>query len=383
MKQQLSVPVFTVSQPIGTFFVGTIRARELLLICKYDYRRMQFTNGYVDFLGIQRPLNHRRTAEIARYANTVDACFPTSIVISIDEKCTEISDTEIAGVRILRVSSYKNDEDDSLSIPFDQVASIIDGQHRLKGLEESGNLDFELNVSIFIGADDATEATIFSIVNLAQTKVNKSLVYDLFSLAKTRSPEKTCHEIVVALDRLDESPFQGLIKRLGVSTDGRIGETLSQATVVKGILPYISNDPSGDRDRGKRFAFWEPLNDKDAQRRVFYPFYAEKDDVKILQLMINYFSAISHRWSGAWDNTGKGSIIKRTNGYNGFMRFFRPAYLYFTTKPRVVSEDEFAGLFKTIDLHDDDFNPRKYLPGSSGATALYNDLLTKSRLDRI
>lgn len=383
MIQQLSVPVFTVSQPIGTFFVGTIRARELLTICKYDYRRMQFKNGYVDFLGIQRPLNHRRTAEIARYTNTVDACFPTSIVISIDEKCVVIDDTNIEGVQILKIIPYLNEDDDTLSIPFDHIASIIDGRHRLKGLEEAGNLDFELNVSIFIGADDATEATIFSIVNLAQTKVNKSLVYDLFSLAKTRSPEKTCHEIVVALDRLEESPFQNLIKRLGVSTEGRIGETLSQATMVKGILPYISNDPAGDRDRGKRFAFWEPLNDRDTQRRIFYPFYAKGEDVKILQLMINYFSAIRDRWSEAWENTGKGSIIKRTNGYNGFMRFFRPAYLYYTTEPRVVSKSEFYRMFQDIKLKDDDFNPKRYLPGSSGATALYNDLMSQTGIDKI
>jgi DGQHR domain-containing protein len=67
-----------------------------------------------------------------------------------------------------------------LSIALDQVATIIDGQHRLKGLEEAGKPEFELPISIFIGADEATEASIFSIVNLAQTKVNKSLAYDLF-----------------------------------------------------------------------------------------------------------------------------------------------------------------------------------------------------------
>ena len=115
---------------------------------------------------------------------------------------------------------------------------------------------------------------LFSIVNLAQTKVNRSLVYDLFSLARSRSPEKTCHEVVVALDKMDESPFHHRIKRLGVATEGRFGETLSQATVVKGILPYITNDPLADRDIGKRFGFWDQSLARDFNKRIFYEFFA-------------------------------------------------------------------------------------------------------------
>jgi DGQHR domain-containing protein len=143
----------------------------------------------------------------------------------------------VVGAKILKISEYVDDQNPDLSIKLDQVASIIDGQHRLKGREEAHKDEFEVPVSIFIGADDATEAMLFSIVNLAQTKVNRSLVYDLFSVAQSRSPEKTCHEVVVALDRMEESPFQNRIKRLGVATDGRFGEALSQVTAVKGILP--------------------------------------------------------------------------------------------------------------------------------------------------
>jgi hypothetical protein len=66
---------------------------------------------------------------------------------------------------------------------------------------------------------------------------------------------------------MEQSPFKNRIKRLGVATDGRFGETLSQATVVKGILPYISDDPLEDRDRGKRFGFWDPALAKDIKKR--------------------------------------------------------------------------------------------------------------------
>jgi DGQHR domain-containing protein len=377
---EVKIPVFVIRQPIGSFYVGVIRADELLRVCKFDYRRMYYSGDYVDFLGIQRKLNDKRIKDLVRYVSTVDASFPTSVVISVDERCAEIQQTELQDYMVLRIFEYTDEVSKELSIALDQAAAIIDGQHRLKGLEDAKMLDFELSVSIFVGTDDATEAMIFSTVNLAQTKVNKSLVYDLFDLAKSRSPEKTCHEIVVALDRLEESPFRGRIKRLGVATDGRFGETLSQATIVKGLLPYITKDPLMDRDAGKRFGFWEPIVASDVHKRIFYDFFRSGDDIKILQNVINYFSAVRDRWPKAWEGTGKGNIINRTNGFNGFIRFLRAAYLYYTTEPRVVGRDDFRKLFDRVKLNDEDFNSERFLPGSSGATGLYNVLVRDTRV---
>jgi DGQHR domain-containing protein len=376
----ISIPVFEIAQPVGSFYVGVIQASSLLSICKYDYRRMQFKNDYIDFLGIQRELNPKRIDQIKKYVGTIDACFPTSVVISIDEKCAQLDDTDLIGVKILKISEYVDAEQPKLSIPLDQIASIIDGQHRLKGIEEAGSADFELTMSIFVGIDDATEAMIFSIVNLAQTKVNRSLVYDLFSLATSRSPEKTCHEIVVALDKMEESPFNGRIKRLGVATEGRFGETLSQATIVKGILPYITNDPVEDRDRGKRFGFWDPVMAKDVRKRIFAAFFVNGEDAKILNILLNYFNAVKAKWPTAWERNGAGNILNRTNGFNGLIRFLRPAYLSCTSSPRVVAQTEFQEIFNRIVLVDDDFNPQTFLPGSSGSTLLFNTLMEQSKL---
>jgi DGQHR domain-containing protein len=377
---EVRIPVFSVRQPIGEFYVGVIRADDLLSICQFDYRRMQYKNEYADYLGIQRKLNDTRIRDIKKYVGTIDACFPTSIVISIDEKCAVVEETEREGFMLLKISDFVDEDSPELSIPLDHVATIIDGQHRVKGLEEAGIKDFELSISIFVGADQATEASIFSTVNLAQTKVNKSLAYDLFEYAKTPSPEKTCHEIVVALDKLSDSPFQGRIKRLGVRTERRFGETLSQATIVKGILPYISKDPLSDRDAGKRYGFWEPLLASKQSTRIFYEFFRRREDEKILAIMINYFNAIRRKWPDAWKGSGKGNIINRTNGFNGFIRFLRPAYLNFTTEPEVVSSEDFSRLIDRVTLRDEDFNPEMFLPGSSGSTKLYRMLMEQTGL---
>lgn len=374
----VTIPVFSTKQSIGEFYVGVIRVDDLLRICRFDYRRMHYTGGYIDFLGIQRELKDSRIKEISKYVKTVDASFPTSIVISVDEKCASIEETERVGFKLLKVSEYQDPDAPELSIPLDAAATIIDGQHRLKGLDEARKSDFELSVSIFVGIDDATEASLFSIVNLAQTKVNKSLVYDLFALARSRSPEKTCHEVVVALDQLNNSPFQGRIKRLGVATEGRFGETLSQATIVKGLLPYITDDPLLDRDRGKRFGFWEPAVARDMHKRIFYDFFQKSEDTKILANVINYFNAVKARWPSAWERTGTGNIINRTNGFNGFVRFLRPAYLSLTTSPQVVAQADFEAIFKRSTLRDDDFTPANFLPGTSGSTKLYHTLMEQT-----
>ncbi len=367
----IALYVHPVRQPIGEFFVGTVRSSDLLKICRFDFRRMSFRNGYVDFLGIQRKVDEKRAKKIAEFIHTVDACFPTSIVISIDERCVALS--EGRDVQQLFISSYEHPEDPTLNIPLEEAATIIDGQHRLRGLQ-LGDVDFDLSVTVFIGADDATEALLFSKVNLTQTKVNRSLVYDLFAVATERSPEKTCHEITVALDRSELSPFQGRIKRLGVATDGRFAETLSQATVVKGILPYISTDPDGDRDRGKRFGFWEPISARDHSRRIFYDLFRNGEDAAILEIIINYFTAVSERWPRAWRSTGQGVMIQRTNGFNAFARFLRPAYRYFTSESDIITKAQFRTLFDQVQLESADFNAQRFVPGTGGAAELYRVL---------
>lgn len=373
MNKSLIIPVFPVRQKIGTFYTGVVSATKLLEICKFDFRRIHDRGGRKEFLGIQREIKPKRIREIAKYIGTSDAVFPTSIVISVDERCASL--VEHDGYWQLELAAFVDPEDKRINIPFDSIASIIDGQHRLKSFEDLGDLVFDLPVSIFVGVDDAIEATIFSTVNLAQTKVNRSLVYDLFSLDRTRSPEKTAHDIAVALDGLAESPFKDRIKRLGSATEGRFGETLSQATVVKGILPYISKDPLTDRDIGKRIGFWPDASASDFATRPLYVFFQRDEDEKILANVMNFFMAVSKRWPVAWERTGQGAVLNKTNGYNALMRFFKKAYLHSTSTPTVVTEMEFAQILNRSNLEDDDFNTDRYVPGSSGASKLYKELM--------
>jgi DGQHR domain-containing protein len=376
---ELKLDVHEVTQPIGTFYSGSVDAYDLLGICKFDFRRISERGGYKEFLGFQRKLDTKRVAEIETYIKTGEAVFPTAIVLAVDERCAQIHLGD-HNRRTLTLKEFSSPLEPNAKIEYADIASIIDGQHRLKAFDNVSELKFNLNVSIFVGADEATKAEIFSTVNLAQTKVNRSLVYDLFSLRAARSPEKTCHEIVVALDSMPESPFYEKIKRLGVATEGRFGETLSQATIVQGILPYVTNDPLNDRDAGKRFGFWDAVDAKEARIRIFRHFFVSNQDERILANLLNYFNAVRKTWPDAWINTGTGNILNRTNGFNGFIRFLRPVFRHLADAPVVISQEIYRSVLDRVNLSDADFNSDRYPPGTSGATRLYRELLQKSNI---
>lgn len=150
--------------------------------------------------------------------------------------------------------------------------------------------------------------------------------------------------------------------------------------MLERTLPYITNDALNDRDVGKRVGFWDPISPEEHDKRIFYEFFRRNEDEKILANVLNYFSAVRDRWPDAWESTGKGAILTRTNGFNGLIRFLRPAYLNFTTEPKVVTKDRFLSLFRKMKLSDDDFNADNFVPGGSGSTKLYRTLLEQSNI---
>src|SRR2546423_8236434 len=70
--------VLPVRQPIGTFYVGVVPARDLVAISKADVRglaeesspRTAPGDAFAEYMGIQRPLNRDRVWEIQQYVRT-------------------------------------------------------------------------------------------------------------------------------------------------------------------------------------------------------------------------------------------------------------------------------------------------------------------------
>lgn len=360
-QEWITFKAIEVRQPIGVFYIGAIDAKDLVAISYADIRRME-DRDIEKIVGIQRPLAPKRVKEISQYVETVDATFPTSIILAVD------SENKEGGLNI-KFDSEKN----ALCIRrSEKVAQIIDGQHRIAGLETFKG-EFQLNVAIFVDMDLEDKGTVFATINLQQTRVSKSLAYDLFEYARARSPQKTSHNIAKLFCREEGSPFEGRIKILGTATGGT-HEFLTQAAFVDPLIPLISRDPVSDRDRLKRGKKLDKASGMDVRRLIFRNLFVEGDDAKIARILWNYFKAIAEHWPKAWNSTDQGNILPRTNGFRALMRFLVPAYNSFSRPDGVIKKEEFASVFAKSNLKDADFTRDNYVPGTSGQTTLYNDL---------
>lgn len=376
-RRVVTFPVLKTKQPIGEFYIGRLNSTVLCDITEFDIRHLVRENEIDSYLGIQRRLDPKRVREIAEYVRTGDACFPTAVILAVRDSCAEYD----AETGLLTLSNVPNPDEDEDAVLFKDIARVLDGQHRIEGLRGL-NDGFEVNVCIFVGLDIAEQAYIFATVNLAQTKVNPSLVYDLFDFAKLRSPQKVCHNIAVALDSTEGSPFFQRIKRLGVATDGRFGETLTQATVVESLMPYVSRDPRSDRETYRKGELPKRADAKDSQILIFRNMMIDQRDVAIADILWNYFDAVRGRWSEAWAYPGRGRMLNKTNGFKAFMKFMGDAYRSLATPGKspykVPTIEEFASILQRIGLSNDDFTTDNFKPGSSGQSALYRALKEQS-----
>lgn len=364
-------------QPIGDIYVATIPYKELAKMTYFDVRRvLQQERDVERYLGIQRPLDKKRVDQIATYVNLVDASFPSSVIVAFEDDY--IGFDEETG--IMTVRNYRLGEEEP-STAIRRTARVIDGQHRIAGLEEFEGEDFDLSTTIFVGADISDQAHIFATVNIEQTKVNRSLVYDLYELSRSRSPQKTCHNIVVALDRDPDSPFYKRIKRLGLATVDRVFEPITQSTLVDGLIDYISADPRGDRDRILRGRSLEKATGDELFKRPLRNLFVAGEEMAIIQLVYNYFEAVRRRWPTAWDERGRGFMLNRTNGVKALLRYFRFAYAHVAVPGDAVTVDKFLDrTLRQVPLADSDFTTDNFVPGTGGEARLFRVLRGKERL---
>ena len=379
MSNCIILPGLRISQPIGDLYIAKIRAEDLLNISYSDIRSISDETYRNTYLGIQRKLDHKREQEIAEYVQTFDATFPTSIIVYIDENNVEITENSISGVSQIKILNVS-----------DKIAKVIDGQHRLAGLQaaidylEKNNSDlfnshekelknikdFELSLTILIGMDIAEQANIFSKVNLTQTKVNKSLVYDLEEYSKVRSPYKSAHNIAIALNYNETSPFYKKIKRLGYIDLG--GETLTQQTFVESLTKlFLSSNPEKDRDDMARKG--NISNDDFDEKFPFRKLFADDKDIIIAKILYNYFNAVKNKWPDAWGNSNY--LLSKNNGFRALMKYLKDIYAEVSNYGTVIpSTDSFSKYFADLKIKSEEFTPKNFRLGESGMNEFYKYL---------
>lgn len=358
---------FEMKQPVGNFYIGIMNYDELVAISYADVRRIE-QRDVERIVGIQRPLSDTRVAELAQYVNTLDASFPSGVILAVDSKDVDFDEKT---KRML----IRKDEN---------VAKIIDGQHRIAGLKQFRGERFDVNVTLFVDMDLEDQAMLFATINLKQTKVSKSLAYDLYEYETTRSPQKTCHMIARLLNTKKDSPFKDKIKVLGVATPDK-EETLTQATFVEHLLDYISGKglPSlKDRDDIKRGVKLKRAVAGEFKKRPFRNLFIDEKDTEIARIVWNYFKAVERKWPSAWGKRSSGNVLNRTTGFNALMKFMRPVCLDLGYPDKVYSVDEYFSYFNRVKLSDESFTPDNFNPGTSGQVRLFKTLMEQTGLEK-
>lgn len=377
MDSEVLIPAIKMKQPIGDFFVGAISPIDLCHIADADVRRLE-ENEMDRYIGIQRRLDPKRVNDIKNYVEKADATFPTGVILAVPRGNVEFDPKS----RTLRIFAT---EDRGLA----SIASIIDGQHRVAGLQKlSKDIQFDVPVSVFVGASTPTQANIFATVNLAQTKVNKSLVYDLLDYESYRSPEKIAHDVAITLDRHVASPMKGRIKRLGFAErgaddEGTKWEIVTQAVIVESLAPLLA--PSDARRKGILSVFSQKTTLIDIEKHPFIELYRSERDIDLGQCIMNYFRAVEGRWPQAWnDLKRKGNVLPKTNGIKALFRFLRLAHPIATKgNPNSIAEvEQYRALFDNVDLTDDQFSIATFPPGTSGEAKLFGLLKDSISVDK-
>ncbi|MDH4474814.1 MAG: DGQHR domain-containing protein [Fluviicola sp.] len=314
----MKINYIKVEQPIGTFYITSIDASTLSKIAVVN-RRGENPDA------VQREQSDKRIKEIAKYCGDSDATFPTPIIIAVDENAKiELDDNTITF------------DDNSI------LGEVIDGQHRLEGIKSSNYISkFELPVVLMFNLYPEEKAYVFSIINSKQTRVNMSLIYDLFALSNHRSPFKTCHETARALNKEQDSPFHNRLKMLGKKSEGQALASLSQGTFIKYMLELISKNPDDDMRRLKLGESLEIDN-----RCVLRNYFIEENDSVIYKILFNLFSGVRDAFYDEW-NDPDNFIISKSIGFGAVIKAFPEIYEKGVSANK-LSREFFGDVFKTF-----------------------------------
>ena len=347
--EKVGIKGFPVSQNGQDFIIGKASIKDILQYTRYTERVIiGFDENEIPIYNehVQRKVEMSRVNKIADFLiNDAEATFPTNIVLGLQqniietqEECDGIINITLSDIVLERIKDAKEGNANA-----DVYVTIIDGQHRIRGIEvaierleqniqKTGDeaakrkledlLNIELVVSYFVDKSLEYQAMIFSTINRTQKRVSQDLVYSLFGLSSDDTPYKTALEVVLALNSHPKSPFYHRVKLYGGTYDKTMSPPLSQATMIKNIVSFISEslrESENDKYRKR----------KDLSKRTtskflpFRGFYANDKDYLISDCLFYYFSAVRNVLGVYWEYTGKTkpqNILQSTVGFEALMK---------------------------------------------------------------
>jgi DGQHR domain-containing protein len=277
-------------------YSAVLPLRELLAHCSLDTYNHENRQGY------QRPLTPSRLRQVSRYLREEEGALPTSLLLCIRQP--DRASFEPAG------SADGAGEPGTLTIPPGVALWLVDGQHRLFGLQRALTkdkakwlADYPLPVTIVEGIDAYEEMRYFHVINTRQKGVPTDVVdRHLLTMRETEGPAlleregersylrgratKLCD--VLASDT--SSPWYGMIAMPGEKR--RPHHLMRQHGMVSSLDPVV------------RDTFMKRLTDEEAGK-----------------LLLNYWSAARERWQSAFEEP-QAYVIQKALGAGALHQIF-------------------------------------------------------------
>lgn len=324
----LELNALKVNQPLGSFFVVSIPAENLLDVTFSE--PMKYIDNKGNVQGSQRVKDEKRLKEIATYIETVEMAFPNSIILSANYN--QFGLLKENNQDRWRIESTDNGAFKLIIPKKIKLAAVIDGQHRLNAFEfikdKTKLKEIELLCSIYFDLPNSYQAFLFATINSNQKKVDRSLALEQFGYNVDDEPAKswTPEKFAVFLSRKLNTDFENSklykhIKVAPLNVDKLFIENIqeswvvSTATIVDGITSLISTNPKRDRVlmqqknwlSGRSRELISEIKDPSPLRNLFLDLY----DQKIYNIITDYLKAVDEFY---WQKAPKNSYIIKTVG---------------------------------------------------------------------
>ena len=260
---------FHQKRPDVNLYSTVLPLRELLRRCRPD------TYRYKDGLGYQRPLLPSRVRQVSTYMREQEGVLPTSLLLCIRQPDHVTFDPIGA--------ADGGTESGMLTIPGGVTMWLVDGQHRIFGLERaltkdkaSWLADYPLPVTIVDEIDAYGEMRYFHVINTRQKGVPTDVVdRHLLTMREAEGPALLEREgerdylrgrstkLCDVLNSDPSSPWYGTILMAGEKR--RPNHLMRQHSIVTSLLPAVDDNFVGrlsDEDTGKLLLnYWCAIRD--------------------------------------------------------------------------------------------------------------------------
>ena len=287
---------FHQKRPDVNLYSTVLPLRELLGRCRPD------TYRYEDGLGYQRPLMPSRVRQLSAYMREQEGVLPTSLLLCLrqpDRASFEQTAPESGGC-----------ESGILTIPAGVTMWLVDGQHRLLGLERALSkdkqdwlADYPLPVTIVDGIDAYEEMRYFHVINTRQKGVPTDIVdRHLLTMREAEGPALLEREgernyrrgratkLCDVLNSDPSSPWHGTLLMPGERR--RPDHLMRQHGMVTSLGPVV------------RDSFFERMTDEESGK-----------------LLLNYWRAARDCWQSAFRDP-QAYVIQKTLGAGALHQIF-------------------------------------------------------------